>query len=98
MSAVRRGPAMYMCHLTTTLTGQGFMVIPTHRGSCTVKVKSWFKVTQLEGAELGSRERFFLTLGNKLPIITLTCSSSILESFGAPWEASAAGAPFKGPG
>lgn len=59
-----------------------------------MKVKSWFKVMWLEGAELGFEERFFLTLGNKLLITAFTCSSKILEPFRAPWERSAPVAPF----
>lgn len=76
--------------------GQRFIVIPIHR-SCTVKVKSWFKVTQLEGAELGFKERFFLTSGNKLLITTFTRSLNLLEPFRVPWERSALVAPFQGP-
>lgn len=95
MSAVICDSAMYMHHLITTSMGQGFIVIPIHRGgSRTMKVKSWFKVTWLEGAELGFKERLFLTLGIKLLITAFTCSSKILEPFRAPWERSAPMAPF----
>lgn len=59
-----------------------------------MKVKSWFKVMQLEGAELSFKERFFLTLGNKRLITTFTCSLNILEPFRAPWERLASVAPF----
>lgn len=46
-----------------------------------MKVKSRFKVTQLEGAGLGFEASFLVTLEDKLLLTTFTCSSNFLEPF-----------------
>lgn len=86
-----------MCPYYVHASPKGAITPPKGQGFTdqeTAPLKSWFKVTQLEGAELNFKERFFLTLGNKLLITTFTCASNLLEPFRAPWDRSASMAPF----